>query len=140
MPEQKPHGHVAHIGGVFIYSENPGKLAEWYQEHLGIEYTYAEAYNTSYAQFYYREDQRPEVRASTVLSVLKAKNEIVSEGKRFMINYRVYDLEKAVVSLRSKGIEVKGPEEYPEGKFAWVKDSEGNEIELWEDTTLQKID
>lgn len=28
---------VVDIGGVFILSNDPGRLAEWYREHLGIE-------------------------------------------------------------------------------------------------------
>jgi len=30
------------IGGIFIYSSDPLRLAEWYREHLGIEYQHSE--------------------------------------------------------------------------------------------------
>lgn len=138
MSQEKSHGHIAQPGGIFIYSENPGELAEWYREHLGIEYTYAEAYQVWYAQFFYRVDHEPEVRAYVVWSILKAKDKPTSEVKKFMVNYRVHSIEQTVADLLSKGVEVKGPEEYPEGKFAWIKDLDGNEMELWEDTTLRK--
>nr|NQU92050.1 hypothetical protein [Bacteroidota bacterium] len=52
-----------------------------------------------------------------------------------MVNYRVIDLEKTVGHLKEYGVEPTEIEVYPEGKFAWCEDPEGNHIELWEDTS-----
>jgi predicted enzyme related to lactoylglutathione lyase len=50
-----------------------------------------------------------------------------------MINYRVVDLDRLLDQLRSEGVEVDDRiEEYEYGRFAWITDSEGNRIELWE--------
>ena len=50
-----------------------------------------------------------------------------------MINFRVANLDRMITQLRAKGIEVKlDPEIYPNGRFARLKDPEGNSIELWE--------
>jgi len=126
---------IAHIGGTFIYSRNPASLAVWYKEYLGIQYTHSPEFNAWYASFHYREDTSGK-RAYVAWSILENKNRPELKEKVFGINYRVNDLESLVAELKSKDIEVKGIEAYPEGKFAWLNDPDGNYIELWEDTTL----
>jgi hypothetical protein len=50
-----------------------------------------------------------------------------------MINYRVADLNKMLVQLKREGIWVDPKIEKSEfGKFGWIRDGEGNRIELWE--------
>jgi hypothetical protein len=51
-----------------------------------------------------------------------------------MINYRVADLKKVLASLKKEVVWVdpKGIEESEFGKFGWIKDGEGNRLELWE--------
>jgi predicted enzyme related to lactoylglutathione lyase len=50
-----------------------------------------------------------------------------------MINFRVGDLDAIVAQLRAGGVSVDDPETYPNiGRFAHLKDPEGNPIELWE--------
>jgi predicted enzyme related to lactoylglutathione lyase len=54
-------------------------------------------------------------------------------GKQWMINFRVRDLDAIVEQLRAARIEVAvDPENYPNGRFARLRDPEGNPIELWE--------
>ena len=49
----------------------------------------------------------------------------------FMINYRVDDLDGFCKKLEAEGIEIEGRQaEY--GRFAWVRDLDGNKLELWE--------
>jgi glyoxylase I family protein len=49
------------------------------------------------------------------------------------INYTVKDMGKALSHLRNKGVVIEKTEEYPSmGAFAWLKDPDGNQIELWE--------
>jgi predicted enzyme related to lactoylglutathione lyase len=126
---------IANIGGTFIYSKNPLKLAEWYRDYLGLEFEGSEEYKSYYATLYYK-DINDGKKAYIAWSILENKNRPSLEEKVFCINYRVYHLEKLAKQLTKRGIEVKGPEEYPEGKFAWITDPDGNPVELWEDTTL----
>jgi predicted enzyme related to lactoylglutathione lyase len=50
-----------------------------------------------------------------------------------MINFRVADLDWLLEQLRAEGVEILGNTEvYEYGKFAWIRDPEGNKIELWE--------
>ncbi len=51
-----------------------------------------------------------------------------------MINYRVANLKKVIAALKKERvwIDPKGIEASEFGKFAWVKDCDGNRVELWE--------
>jgi predicted enzyme related to lactoylglutathione lyase len=49
------------------------------------------------------------------------------------MNYRVDNLGELVEQLRAGGVEViQGPESHENGKFAWIMDPDGNNVELWE--------
>lgn len=127
---------VAGIGGTFIYSTDPEKLATWYKEHLGIPFVEMQEYDARFYAFQFRElDNRDQVR-STTWSINRAKSrpDMKPDDRVFTINYRVYDMASLIEKLKAANIEVKGPEDYPEGKFAWIKDLDGNPIELWEDS------
>ncbi len=51
----------------------------------------------------------------------------------WMVNFRVRDLDAMVKQLQAAGIAVKvSAEQYPNGRFAHLKDPEGNPIELWQ--------
>lgn len=50
-----------------------------------------------------------------------------------MINFRVCNLDAMVAQLRAQNIEVRvDPETYPNGRFARLRDPEGNAVELWD--------
>ncbi len=50
-----------------------------------------------------------------------------------VINFRVNDLDTMVIQLTKAGIKVEtDPENYPNGRFAYLTDPEGNPIQLWE--------
>ncbi len=126
--------NVAQIGGTFIYAKDPAKLAAWYKKYLGIDYKHSSEYNAYYASFFYK-DMTSGKKAYTTWSILENKDRPEIHGNVFCINYRVNNLDKLINHLKQHQIEVKGPEIYPEGKFAWITDPEMNPIELWEDTT-----
>ncbi len=51
----------------------------------------------------------------------------------WMINFRVNDLDAIVLQLRNAGETVEvHPERYPNGRFAELRDPEGNGIQLWQ--------
>lgn len=125
---------VIALGGIFIYSENPKRLAQWYEKSLGLNYEYTEQYKAYYITFPYRETDSEKTRY-TIFSILYNEHRPFISDKSFTINMRVSDLKEMVEKLKSLKIEVLGIEEHDEGKFAWVNDPEGNYIELWEDST-----
>jgi hypothetical protein len=50
-----------------------------------------------------------------------------------MLNFRVRDLDKLAAQLRAAGIAVEvDPQSYPNGRFASLRDPEGNPIQLWQ--------
>jgi predicted enzyme related to lactoylglutathione lyase len=50
-----------------------------------------------------------------------------------MPNFRVRDLDAMLAQLRAMGAEVEDKvEDYDYGRFGWVRDPEGNRVELWQ--------
>ena len=50
----------------------------------------------------------------------------------FMVNLRVRDLDAVLASLSARGIEPIKRSDYDYGLFAWVRDADGNRIELYQ--------
>ena len=115
---------VSGIGGLFFRAEDPGALAKWYEEYLGISLT-----PTSYDTQPWQQQAGP-----TVFAPFHEKTDYFGNPeKRWMVNFRVNNLDAMVKQLRAADIEVKvDPELYPNGRFARLYDPEGNPIELWE--------
>jgi predicted enzyme related to lactoylglutathione lyase len=121
---------VTGIGGIFFKAENPGKLYEWYEKHLGIM---REPHGHG-AILRWREDENPERRGATAWALFeKHSKHFDPSSAPFMLNYRVDDLDALLEALRAEGVEAgPKPEDSEFGRFAWITDPEGNKIELWE--------
>jgi predicted enzyme related to lactoylglutathione lyase len=121
-------GKVLGIGGVFIKSDNPGRLYEWYEQNLGIPREPGQAFAFSWKGL-------PESGRDGygVLSFFPQKSEYFEPSAApFMMNLCVDRLDELVADLAARGIDVQGPEVYEYGRFAWVMDPDGNRVELWE--------
>ena len=114
---------VTGIGGVFFKAEDPKALLAWYAEHLGVPVD-AEGY----VVFRWAEE------GTTTWAPFPADTKYFGEaGARFMINYRVEDLDATLTRLREEGVEVDAETaEHEYGRFGWAHDPEGNRIELWQ--------
>lgn len=109
---------VTGIGGIFFKADNPETLYAWYEKHLGLKRGIPEAVIF------------PD---KTVWAIFpKDTNYFSPSRSSFMINYRVEDLDAVLEGLRVEGVEIAGPEDSSEGRFAWIMDPEGNCIELWQ--------
>src|ERR1700739_4396033 len=115
---------VAGIGGLFFRAHDPKALANWYQQHLGINLT-----PTGEGGTVWQQEAGP-----TAFSPFPETTKYFGDPKKvWMVNFRVHDLDKMVAQLRTAGIEVKDPESYPNvGRFTRLHDPEGNPIELWQ--------
>lgn len=119
---------VTGIGGIFIKSQDPKALGEWYRTHLGIDVQEwggtAFRWNEPAAQ--------PE--GLTVWTLFPASSTYFDPSAApFMVNYRVENLGALLDTLRAEGCTVDDKTESSEyGRFGWVMDPEGNRIELWE--------
>src|SRR3954469_9147877 len=124
--------HVLGVGGIFFKAENPGKLAAWYKEHLGLEVQ-------EYGGVTFRETENadaiaPRRQSFLVWSPFPADTDYFApSAKPFMINFRVTNLDELLAKLRAEGVSVEEKAEKSEfGYFGWAMDPEGNRIELWE--------
>ena len=115
--------HVTGIGGFFFRAKDPELLRAWYSENLGVDPT-----PRSYEEQPWRQEAGP-----TVFEAFSDDTDFFDREKRWMINFRVRDLDAIVEQLRGAGIGVEvDPKTYPNGRFAQLGDPEGNPIQLWE--------
>ena len=102
-------GKVVGIGGVFLRADDPAALAAWYRDHLGIP---VETWGGA---------------------VFRASGSFAPSTTPFMVNCRGADLATLLAALRTEGCAVDDRVgESEQGRLGWVRDSEGNRVELWE--------
>jgi catechol 2,3-dioxygenase-like lactoylglutathione lyase family enzyme len=121
------HGRILGIGGVFFKSANRDQMREWYSKHLGL------ADKGQGAMLPWREHDDPQKEHVTVWTLFPNSTDYIPATQPFMVNYIVDDLDALLDRLRQEGVKIDAKrmnESY--GRFAWVYDSDGNKIELWE--------
>ena len=111
------------IGGLFVRAKDPAALSAWYEKHLGIN-----PVPTSYEDTPWVQEAGP-----TIFSPMPEAATMIPQGKSWMLNLRVADIEAFVAQLKGDGVAVElDPTAYPNGRFATLTDPEGNPIQLWE--------
>lgn len=122
--------HVTGIGGIFFKAKDPTMLGEWYAKHLDIELQEGSPMTT----FQWRQADDPEREGMTVWSLFEQDSDYFgSDSAQFMINYIVDDLDAVMDALKKAGVEIlRDVQDTPYGRFAAIKDPEGNGIELWQ--------
>lgn len=120
---------VTGIGGVFLKAEDPKKLYQWYEKHLGIK-----PESDGIPIFRWREDQNPEKKGMTIFSFFPKDTKYFEPSRSpVMLNFRVENLDEVLKLLEKEGVEIDPKREDSEyGRFAWVMDPDGNRVELWE--------
>lgn len=115
---------VLGFGGFFFRADDPAALAAWYHTHLGIDPPPGD-----YAKPCWRQ-----AAGETVFAPFERVTDYFGDREKpFMLNFRVADLDAMIAQLEAAGIAVRrDPEVYPNGRFAWLNDPEGNPIELWQ--------
>ena len=118
---------VTGIGGFFFRARDPKALAIWYEERLGIK-----PVPESYDEGAWRQQE-----GETVFAPFQLDSTMIGPPEHtWMINLRVTDLDAMVSQLRDAGEAVEvDPERYPNGRFAELRDPEGNGIQLWQSMT-----
>ena len=124
---------ITGIGGVFLFSNDSKRLVAWYRDCLGIV---AEGQDSEcdsiYKTFEYRDIENPEIKRTIVWAIIPTKQDIKDKPRTGRINYLVKNMGELLSHLRSKGVAIEKTAEDPYGNFAWLRDPDGNQIELWE--------
>ena len=125
--EAKSQGRVIGIGGVFFKTADEAKTREWYAKHLGLA---DKGYG---AMLHWRERDDPQTEQLTVWHTFPSNTDYFAPGQTFMINYIVEDMDALLARLQKDGVKI-DPKRMDEsyGRFAWIYDSDGNKVELWE--------
>lgn len=124
MLEKTNSERVHGIGAVMIFAREPEKLARWYAAHLGIVTQLDETDGNYYGGI---ENEKGSFRFGIYPGGPSANT-----GSTIMVNYKVSDLEKIEAQLVSDGVVIERELEAHESKFLYLRDPEGNLIELWE--------
>ena len=134
---ESPTKKVTGIGGIFFKCQDPKKMREWYETHLGF------TTNQYGAVFEWRQGADTTQKGFTQWSPFSDKTKYFAPStKEFMINYRGENLEALLEQLKKSGVTITDKMETVEyGKFVHIMDIEGNKIELWEpnDAVYEKL-
>ena len=120
---ERVHG----IGAVIIFSRDPAKLARWYADHLGIVAELDESDGNYYGGI---ENGKGSFRFGIYPGKLRAETDLP-----IMVNYKVTSLDKIKDQLVNHGVGIERELEAHEARFLYLRDPEGNPIELWETDT-----
>lgn len=115
---------VTGIGGFFFRAQDPKALALWYADRLGVTLT-----PTAYGDTPWSTEG-----GTIVFEPFSADTDFFGDLRyQWMLNFRVANLDAMVAQLTDAGIAVEvDPESYPNGRFAALRDPEGNPLQLWE--------
>ena len=118
---------VTGVGGVFLRSADPKALAAWYAKHLGVDVG-------PYGATFSWKDEVPAGTGTTAWNTFPKDTTYFGEGHQaVMINYRVDDLDALLEALAAAGVWIDSKRENESyGRFAWIKDCDGNRVELWQ--------
>ncbi len=115
---------VTGIGGFFFRSADPDALKTWYRDRLGVD------------PVPQSQDDEPwrQQEGVTAFAPFPQDSEMIGPPEHtWSLNFRVDDLDAMVEQLRSAGETVDvDPERYSMGRFAAMRDPEGNVIQLWQ--------
>lgn len=125
---------IVGINALVLYANDPAALAAWYERWLGL--TTME--NADDGNFYGEIDDY-HTGLTFQFAIFRAPTALSPAHRGAMITYRVDDYDAFVGQLERAGVTVERlAEDY--GRFARLKDPEGNAIELWAPFAPPKID
>lgn len=118
---------VTGVGGVFLRSPDPKRMTAWYAEHLGVVVS---PWGVSFEW----SDEVPKGTGKTAWSAFPEDTKYFGEGQQaVMIDYRVDDLDGLLAGLAEAGVWIDPKHEDTDyGRFAWIRDCDGNRVELWQ--------
>lgn len=121
------------LSAIILYSEAPAELARWYSTYFNLRMEQTEEYY--HAAIPIAEPGKTVGSVFIHLGIVPAKAmSRLSGGERpAMMNFKVADIEQTLADLAEHGISPEERMQLGYGAFAYVKDPEGNPIELWQE-------
>lgn len=131
------------LGGAFIFSNEPNRLARWYEVHLGFQFESDEKGESYWQVFWALDPQNPEVKFDTTFAIMKSpvsfaqttpqdEPQSMYGDQPYMLNLRTGDLDALLQSLEEKSVTIIRRDKMEYGKFAWIRDADGNRLELYQ--------
>src|SRR5215471_14682111 len=125
-------GRILGIGGVFFKSANRDQMREWYSKHLGL------TDKGGGMMLPWREQGDPKKEHVTSWTVFPGSTTYFAPNQTFMLNYIVDDMDALLDRLKQEGVKIDDKRMNESfGRFAWIYDSDGNKIELWQPRTAK---
>ncbi|HEY3225422.1 MAG TPA: VOC family protein [Planctomycetota bacterium] len=109
---------VVGLAGVVLFSNDAPKLARWYSGNLGVPF--AEEAGNFHADL------------GGVSFNIYASGDLLTSGVRAMAAFRVPGFDAFIEGLAARGVSVEGLDRTVRGRFAYVRDPDGNPVELWD--------
>lgn len=142
---------VSGLGGAFVFSNDPNRLAAWYSDVFGLGFTSFGEGGTHYLVFYGLDPNDPSTRLDTNFAIMQAKVPLAERtvevepddmygDQPYMINLRVRDMDAALARFVEKGVDVLKREDEDYGRFCWVRDADGNRLEIYQPVAMGDAD
>ena len=136
------------LGGAFVFSSDPARLAGWYTEMLGVELEANPEGDTFWRVFWAANPQDTAKKYDTTFGIMRANDpqdrqppeaepDSMYGDQPYMLNFRTDDLEALLKHLEAKKVRILRREDTEYGWFAWVRDRDGNRVELYQPLPFQ---
>jgi hypothetical protein len=110
-------GFIDGVGGAFVFSHDPKRLANWYADNLGLAFEGSESAGAYYLTFWSLDPDDPTRRLDTHFSIIRAHTpmnrpvpqpepESMYGDQPFMVNLRTRHLDALVSNLASRGVAI----------------------------------
>lgn len=119
------------IDAITILANDAAALAAWYATYLGVTTTL----NPSDGA-YYGEVKHHGGGTSLWIGIAPAPEPLAAGGRAIVLNYRVDDLDAAIREFAAAGIAIERTLDESYGRFIYIRDPEGNPVEVWEQAEL----
>jgi glyoxylase I family protein len=120
---------VKGVGAVVVYACEPEKLARWYAAHLGVITALDESDGNYYGAI---EDGSTASPVRFGIYPAEQGREPTTSSSSIMINYKVASLDEFKSQLSREGVRIERELEAHGSRFLYLRDPEGNRLELWE--------
>lgn len=126
------------IAGVFINSNDPARLAGWYENVLGLS---LESHPTEgyYHVFWHRDPESGVLRENPIFAINGTDTPLADAPRQFVLGLRVDDLDAFLEKLRGQNVPI-DPNIliWERGKHARIHDLDGNLVELYEELLVSE--